>query len=272
MGLPFPGVRSVCLVLVKHRRLLMEMARRDISDRYSGEILGSIWAFIHPLATTAVYIFLFGVVFRTKVHITAGVPADQAIYMLSGLVPWLVTAEVFARGPGMITGQAALVKQVVFPLEVLPVKMVIATLPVLLIGLSGLIAYVFIAFGRGSFAYLLFPLAALLLYLFLLGIAFLLSALGVFLRDIKDLVQLYLLIGLYLAPIFYFMTWVPKVARPLIYINPLTVFVECFHQAGYYGGITDVRIWLIAAGLSIVSLLLGVTIFHRLKPQFGSFV
>lgn len=266
-------ILSTLRVVARYRRLTLELARRDISDRYAGQVLGSVWALVHPIATISVFLFLFGVVFATKAAaIGWQVPSDHAVYLVSGIVTWLVATDVLARGPGIVTGQAALVKQVVFPLEVLPVKTVLATTPIMCIGLIGLTLYTLVTFHTLSAAYLLLPFCLVLLYVFLFGVAFLLSALGVFLADLRDIVQLYLLIGLYLAPVFYFMSWVPEKLRPILYLNPMTLYVECFHDAAYFGGIRDGGLWLAAAGVSALVFMAGALIFNRLKPQFGSFL
>ena len=199
------------------------------------------------------------------------VPGDHTLYMLSGLVAWLVIADVLGRSSTIVSSQASLVKQVVFPVEILPVKMVLASLPTFLIGFAGLCIYGLLA-GRASPALLLYPLAALPLYLFLLGVAFALSAVGVFLRDIREIVQMYTLVGIYVAPIFYFMDWVPERLRFLVYLNPITIFVETFHDSAYYGGIRNWLIWLGALGLGCLATWLGAMVFARLKPHFGSYL
>lgn len=257
--------------IVRHRRLLLEMARRDVSDRYAGQVLGAVWAVVHPVLTISVFIFMFAVVFRMKAGGSLDIPGDHTLYMVSGLIPWLVTADVLSRSSTIVSSQASLVKQVVFPVEILPVKMVLASLPTFLIGLSGLVIYG-LAVGRASPALLLYPLAALPFYLFLLGVAFALSAVGVFVRDIREVVQMYALIGMYVAPIFYFMDWVPTRFRPLVYLNPITVFVESFHDAAYYGGIRSWLVWLVALGLGCAATWLGAMVFARLKPHFGSYL
>jgi lipopolysaccharide transport system permease protein len=230
-----------------------------------------VWAIIHPVVTIAVFIFMFGVVFRTKVDTGLDIPGDHTLYMMSGLVPWLVTADVLGRSSAIVSSQASLVKQVVFPVEVLPVKMVLATLPTFLIGFAGLLMYG-LAVGRTSPALLLYPLAALPLYLFLIGVGFAFSAVGVFLRDIREVVQVYTLIGIYVSPVFYFMDWVPERLRFLIYLNPVTIFVESFHDSAYFGGIRSWLVWLLASGLGIAATCLGATVFARLKPYFGSYL
>jgi lipopolysaccharide transport system permease protein len=257
--------------LVKHGRLLLEMARRDVSDRYAGQILGTWWAILHPVTTLAVFMFIFGVVFRIKADPGLDIPGDHTLYIISGLVPWLVAADVLSRSSAIVANQAPLVKQVVFPVEILPVKMVLASVPTFLIGFTGLTLYA-LAVGRTSPGLLLYPLAAIPFYLFLLGVAFLLAALGVFLRDMKDVVQIFTLIGLYVAPIFYFMDWVPERLRPFIYLNPVTAFVENFHDAAYYGGVQSRLMWFIAAVLGCVATWFGAMVFARLKPHFGSYL
>lgn len=251
----------------------MEMAKRDLSDRYAGQILGAIWSIIHPIAVISVFLFIFGVVFRAKAaNIGVDFPADQAVYMLAGLIPWIVASEVISRSSSVVSGQAELVKQVVFPIEVLPIKMVIASLPTVLIGFIGLILYVTIRFQTLPMSYLLLPLAVGILYVFLCGVAFLLSAIAIFFRDMKDIVQLYTLIGLYLAPIFYFMDWVPVKVRFVLYLNPMTYFILMFHDVAYHGTIQSPLVWGVATVIALTSLLGGAWIFSRLKPQFGSYL
>jgi lipopolysaccharide transport system permease protein len=257
--------------LVKNRRLLLEMARRDVSDRYAGQMLGAVWAVIHPVTTVAVFIFMFAVIFRVKVDGTLAIPGDHTLYMVSGLVPWLVIADVLGRSSSLVSSQASLVKQVVFPVEILPAKMVLASLPTFVIGFAGLLIYA-LAVGRASPALLLYPLAAIPLYLFLFGVAFVLSAIGVFLRDIREVVQMYTLVGVYIAPIFYFMDWVPERIRPILYLNPVTIFIETFHDAAYYGELRSWPLWAASLLIGIVATWFGAMVFARLKPHFGSYL
>jgi len=257
--------------IVKNRRLLFELARRDVFDRYAGQMLGAVWAVVHPVMTIAIFIFLFAIIFRMKVDTGLDVPGDHTLYMLSGLIPWLVSVDVLGRSSTIVSSHASLVKQVVFPVEILPVKIVLATLPTFLIGFTGLVIYG-LAVDRASPALLLYPLAALPLYLFLLGAAFALSAVGVYLRDTREIVQLYTLVGLYMAPIFYFIDWVPERLRILVYLNPITVFIESFHDVAYYGGIRSWLIWLIALCLGGSATWFGAMVFARLKPHFGSYL
>jgi homopolymeric O-antigen transport system permease protein len=266
------GPRLLFRSVLRHHRLVGEMTKRDLSDRYSGQVLGSIWAVVHPVVVISTFMYIFGVLFRFAEQAKPGIHADHAVYLVSGLIAWLVASDVFGRSPALVTSQSALVKQVVFPIEVLPIKMVLATMPTLLIGITGVIAYAVLRFGYISVSYLLFPAAAIFLYAFLIGVALLLSAVGVFFRDLKDVVQLYTFIGLYLAPVFYPIGAVPAPIKVLLLLNPVTYFVVCFHDAAYFGGIRSPAMWIGAAVLAIITPLCGAAVFSRLKPYFGSFV
>lgn len=256
--------------IYKHRWLAAELAKRDVADRYAGQMLGTIWAVVHPLTTILVFIFVFAVVFRTKLPSSMEFPSDYTIYMLSGLIPWMVAIEVIVRAPTAIVGQSNLVKQVIFPVEVLPVKIVGASLPLFLIGIAATIGYSIYAFGFEPIQLLLL-VAGVMLYTFLLGVAFLLAAVSVFVRDIASVVQVYAIAGLYLAPVFYFIDWVPAALRPVLYLNPMTLFIECFHDIAFRGTVTP-ALWLATAAMSVAMLCLGAAVFNWLKPQFGTFL
>jgi lipopolysaccharide transport system permease protein len=114
--------------------------------------------------------------------------------------------------------------------------------------------------------------AIALLYVFLIGVALGLAALGVYLRDLKDVIQLYTLVGLYLAPIFYTAEAIPGELRLLIYLNPITPFVMCFHEAAYYQMAGGPGPWLVSGAFAAGTLFIGAWLFDRLKPYFGTFL
>src|SRR5262245_23508511 len=105
------------------------MTRRELTERFAGHVVGALWTIGLPIITFLVYLFLFGVIFQQKVESRGlSLPLDFSVYLLAGLVPWLMLADVMAKSTGAIIGNASLVKQVVFPIEVLPVKIVLAAL------------------------------------------------------------------------------------------------------------------------------------------------
>src|SRR5262245_48719398 len=113
---------SIVRSLVRHRRLAWELAKRELVDRYVGQVGGAIWSIVQPALMIAIFILLFAGVFTTRVAASSGSPKQQIVYLLSGLIPWMTIQDALARSSTIITSNAALVKQVSFPLTVLPVK------------------------------------------------------------------------------------------------------------------------------------------------------
>jgi lipopolysaccharide transport system permease protein len=261
---------EVVQALSHHRDLTFEMARRELSDRYAGQAFGMLWALIHPVFMMGLYVFVFAVVFKQKIGGTADLPLDYPAYLLSGLVSWLSFQEALNKSCIAITSNAALVKQVVFPLEILPVKTVLASLFPMTVSLLALTLYVFISNGFLHWTYLLLPLLVFMQVMMMIGLAYLLAPIGAYFRDIKDIVQLFALLGVYLIPVFYLPAWVPELFKPILYINPFTYFIWCYQDLLYFGRFEHPWAWLAASVLSVTTFVLGYRTFRKLKPTLGN--
>ncbi|MFM7134553.1 MAG: ABC transporter permease, partial [Planctomycetota bacterium] len=145
-------VRSI---LGRNRELTFELARREVLERYAGSALGGAWALLAPLLTMALYVFLFGFVFPARFG-SQGSPWPAAALILAALVPWLALVEVATRAPAVFTSQRSLVRQVVFPIEVLPARLVAATLVPWAVGIAVSLA-VAVAAGGVKATMLLLP-------------------------------------------------------------------------------------------------------------------
>lgn len=265
------GVEAASL-LVRHRALTLAMARREVSERYAGQMLGALWAIGHPLLLAGVYIFMFVFVFRTRVGDSdaAATTGDYAAYLLSGLIPWLMIVECLNKTTSSIVGQANLVKQVVFPIEVLPVKGVLASMFTQSIFVIVLALYMLLHGGSIPWTFSLAPILMATLGLGMIGIGYVLSSLGVFVRDTRELVQVFSTIGIYLAPVCYFDTMVPERVRWLLQLNPFSHAVWCFHDAMYAGRFDHPVSWIIFPSLSVAAFLVGYRFFRFAKPFFGN--
>jgi lipopolysaccharide transport system permease protein len=264
------AIAALFRVLVRRRELTWEMAKREITDRYRGQILGTVWTVLHPLILILVYIFLFVLVFRIRIGGTRELPLDYTTYILAGLIPWLTIQDVLAKSAQAITGGKNLVKQIVFPVEVLPAKTVIASMTTFLISLVILLVYVVATQPRLFWTYALVVPLAVLLFLILIGLAFFLATIGVFFRDIKDFVQVFNFVGFFLIPMFYLPAQVPGPLRPLLYINPFSYIIWCFQDALYFGDFRHPWAWAAVAAMALVFPAAGYRFFNRLKIMFGN--
>jgi lipopolysaccharide transport system permease protein len=103
----------------------------------------------------------------------------------------------------------------------------------------------------------------------MIGVAYILAPIGVYFRDIKDFVQLFSILGIYLMPIFYLPNWVPSLFKPLIYLNPFSYLIWCYQDALYYGRIEHPWAWIVVVLLSVGTFIFGYRIFRKLKPALG---
>ena len=131
----------------RYRSLIWELTKREIAERYVGQALGAAWAVGHPLITIGVYIFVFAYVFRMRMGGSSEGSLDYTTYLLSGLIPWLTFADILNRSCSSVTSNASLVKQILFPVEILPIKTVTAALVNQLVATVGLLVYILAVHG-----------------------------------------------------------------------------------------------------------------------------
>jgi lipopolysaccharide transport system permease protein len=260
---------SFITVLRNHNALIVDLARREVGERYAGQILGKIWPVVHPLMLMAVYVFIFSVVFKTKIASEYQMPLDYTAYILSGLVPWLAFQEVMAKSSSLIVANSNLVKQVVFPVEVLPLKGVLSSLLPFAVSMFVLITYVLLSFGGLPWTYVLLPILVFFQVLLMIGVAFLFSAAGAYFRDLKDFVQVFTIMNLYLMPVFYLPMWVPSLFKPILYVNPFSYMIWCYQDALYYGGIEHPWAWGVFGIGSTIVFFTGYYLFIKFKTVFG---
>lgn len=261
---------EIVSLLTRHRELTWEMAKRELTDRYSGQVFGFLWAIGHPLFMMGLYVFVFAFVFKTKVGGTVEMPLDYTAYLLSGLVAWMSFQEAMTKSCTAITSNAALVKQVVFPLEILPAKGVLASLFPQMVSLMLLIVYVLATHGSLPVTYALLPVLIVMQIMAMIGVAYILAPIGAYFRDIKDFVQLFALAGVYLMPIFYLPSWVPQLFKPLLYLNPFSYLIWCYQDALYFGRFEHPWAWAVTGALSVMVFVLGYRVFRKLKPLIGN--
>lgn len=262
--------KKVVRLLIRHWQLTLEMTKRDIGERYAGQVFGIFWAVGHPIILMAVYLFIFAIIFKVAVGGTTEMPLDYSTYLLSGLIPWLTFQEAMARSSVVITGNSNLVKQVVFPIEVLPVKAVFASLPSQMVSSVILVGYVAFRFSSVPWTYALIPLVLVLQGMTMIGTAFILAALGVYFRDLKDFIQVFLLVGMYLLPVFYLPDMVPALFRPVLYLNPFSYMIWCFQDVFFFGRIEHPFAWPIFILGGIIIFYCGEHVFSKLKITFGN--
>jgi len=251
-------------------RLIYELARREIMDRYAGQVFGALWAIGHPLMLILIYVFIFGYVFTMRLEKSLELPLSYTSYLLSGMIPWLVFSEVLGKASTLILNNANVVKQVVFPIEVFPIKMVLASLVTFLIFLVLLSVYTVAANGYIPWTYVFLPFLVVLQTVAMIGVSYLFSALGVYFRDLKDFVQIFTTVAFFVMPVLYLPEAVPAALRPLLYVNPFSYMVWSYQDALYFGAFRHPWAWFVFTAGSLITFILGYRTFRKLSPMFGN--
>lgn len=258
-------------LFTKYRELTVSMTWEEIRERHSGQILGFFWTFFYPVIFLGVYVFIFAFVFKAKTGIEDD-SRERVLFLLSGLIPWMTVTDLLGRASNSISMNANLVKQVVFPIEVLPVKSVLAALfnQCIFIGVY-FCFWGFLGADIGLGIWLLLPGAILFQAIALFGIAFLLSSIAVFLRDVREMVRVFTFMGMFTTPVLLRVDQVPKVWAALFYMNPFSYMIWAFQDA-MTGRISEGLgwVWILYGALSFLALLIGAKVFERLRTLFGN--
>ncbi|MGO4573052.1 ABC transporter permease [Microvirga sp. 2TAF3] len=253
-----------------YRALCRELVRRDLIGQYAGQLLGSFWVVGHPLFLLLVYIFVFVVVMKVKLAMSVQMPRDYTNYILAGLVPWLSIQQLLTRSTTVLIAQANLVKQVVFPMELLPFGAVFVTMVPLFVGMVALIIYQFLGGLGVPITVLLAPLFVGGLFLFLSGLSFILSSITPFFRDLKDFIVAFTVAGVFLVPAVYLPDWVPETFAPIIYINPFSYPIWVFQDIFYYGRFEHPWAWVLFFSFAVIVFAVGCRMFRKIRPYIAN--
>ena len=213
--------------LWRSRYLLWQLTKREITARYRGSILGAAWSVINPLMMLLVYTFVFSVVFNARWGISPNESrTDFALILFSGLTVHNFFAESVNRAPTLIPTNINFVKKIVFPLEVLPICSSAAAFFNCLIGIGILLLSMLMLSGSIPWTALAIPLVLIPFFIACVGVSYILSILGVYVRDIVHITGFVTTIALFVSPVFYPVSAVPPTFRIFIALNPLTYVFE----------------------------------------------
>jgi lipopolysaccharide transport system permease protein len=259
--------------LWQYRVLIKHMVLREVASRYKGSLLGLMWAVINPILMLAVYTFFFSVVFQSRWsgagHLSSGSKFEFAIVLYAGLLVFNLFSECIARAPSLILSNANYVKKVVFPLEVLPWVALGSALFHLLIGFGVILVFIVLAGMPLHVSALLFPLVLLPLVPMIMGLSWLLSSVGVFFRDIGQIIGMVLTALMFLSPIFYPTSALPESLQSLLYWNPLTFVIEQSRNVLIWGTLPDFGGLLLYSAVSLGVAWLGLLAFKAMRSGFA---
>jgi len=255
--------------IVQNHRLIRSMARRDILARYRGSFGDVFWTVLNPLLLMATYFFVFGVVLRRPDQSRSAF----ALYFLAGMLPWLAFSEPVGRAAFVILEYRNFVKKLVFPLDTLPVNQVVSGLVTELFGAGIFIAALLIIRHAVPAAVLWLPVLLIPQLLFTLGICWFLAALGVYMRDLGQIMALVLTIWFFITPICYpESTNLSPAIAALMRQNPLYILVREYREVFLDGHAPEIYPLMKLWAIGLVLFFLGHGWFHRLRKSFADVI
>ncbi len=253
--------------LTDNRRLLAQLVDRDIRARYSGSMLGMAWPVLLPLVMLGMYTFVFGVVFRSRWPGAGDGVGDYSLTLFAGLIVHGFLADVISRSPTLILANVSFVKRVVFPLESLAWVTVLSSLFHAFVSLLVLGAGVLLVKGQLPLQFLAAPAVLIAMVPVALGVCWILSAGGVFFRDLAQFVALVNAGLLFLSPIFYPISALPVSLRGVAHLSPLAIPVEHL-RALVIGGTADWGLLLLYLLGGYLLAAAGLWLFNRTRHGF----
>ncbi len=248
--------------------LIRNFVVRDLRARYIGSFMGFFWSVIHPLVLLSSYAFVFMVIFGI------GAPPDSGtnnfpLFLFCGILPWLLFQDTLQRSSTVIIDNANLISKTVFPAEILPLTVLLAGFVNHLIGFAILLIFLLAVLGKISVFILLIPAYLFVLMLFTLGLAWFVSSLNVFIRDVSQVLTVILTFWFWFTPIFY--SRVPaKYARYSFILtwNPVANAVAGYRDCLLRMRMPDMTLLGIHALAAAAVFVAGGMFFRYIKREF----
>lgn len=268
-GNPFAVFLEQFRSMYQHRQLILVMLMRELKGTHQGMVLGRAWIVIRPLFRLAVYILIAGIL--TGGRVAGGLSGlDYALYVLSGMIPWTILVLAMEDAPSQIVSRQEVLKQIIYPLETIPLSSIGVSAAGALLMLAGYVVIAAIA-GVLPWSALLLPVPLLVLVIGLIGCSWILSVAGVVLKDIKEVIGLSMGVLVYLSPVFLTEAGTNEQLWQIIQMNPLSHVVICFRDV-LTGDAVHPWSWVIFLGSALMSAFAGALVINRAKLAIREYI
>lgn len=270
MSRPGSGLASFLTIPFRHGNLILQLSKREIIGRYQGSMLGLAWSFFYPLLMLLVYTVFFTEALGMHTVTSGNSKTSFANSLFVGLIIHGFFAECAARSPKLVTGNPSYVKKIVFPLEVLPWVSVISALFHGLVSLLVLLLFLLFSNGALPYTFLLVLLIFVPLTILSLAVGWFLSGLGVYLRDVGQVVGVLTTAMMFTAPVFFPVSRLE--GSPFAYVvnaNPLTFLINQAREVALWGRLPDFPGLLLYSAIAAACAWLAYAWFQKIRGGFS---
>lgn len=248
--------------LISNARLLVAITRVELSKKYAGSVLGASWLVLQPALLLSVYIFVYQYVFKVRFPGFSGF--DYLVYVLTGLVPYMGSIEAITSGAVSIKQNIHLVKNVMLPIELVPVRAVLVAAATQAVGLVVVLLLAAVNGDANPF-WLLLPIIWALQLITLFGIVWMLSSIAVAIPDISHFISLFLFLLMWVSPIGFTPEMVPPALGAVLYLNPVYYLLEMYRDSILVGRLPPASHVAAFVGIAVTTFAIGATFFRAFR-------
>jgi len=253
---------------ILYRNIIITTTLNDIKTKYAGSILGYFWLLFFPVLFLSMYAFVYIMIFKVRLNMLS--PYEYVLVIFSGLIPFLSFSESLGRGVQAVTANANLIKNTLFPIELIPIQITLSSQVLQLVGFLG-ITVILLLLNKLDITIFLLPIVWILQIIFTIGILWILSALNVFFRDISNIIPIIVLMLMMISPIAYTEDMIPENLRVILHLNPLYYLIILYQKILIFGQF-DTKLFFSFLLIAIFHYFIGYYIFTRLKDVFSDYV
>lgn len=251
--------------------LILELAKRDFIERYSGSALGFVWSFIYPLINILIYMVIFGSLMGARLSGNTSI-WGYGVYLVAGLVPWTAFANTVTRASTVFLDKKNIIAKIHVDLPTLPLFIVISETITFVVTLVIFLAILLITGVSLSWYLALIPALYLIQQVFAYALGFFLAMFVVFLRDLKEIVTIAFLIWFWFTPIVYVFDILPAFVQRVLIWNPMTAVVSGYHDIFVYQTMPSFFYLSLVLLASVVLIVLDYAIFKKLEKDIRDFI
>lgn len=260
-------MKNIIYSIKKYKFLLYELVSRDFKVKYKRSVLGVLWSLLYPVLTMTVMALVFSNMFRVSMP-----DVNYLVYLMSGLIIFNYYSEASNLAMSSVVGNFSLINKVYIPKYIFPLSKCIFVGINFLLTLIPLYAIILLTGTGVNIHHLLLPYAFLCLFMFTVGMGFILATISVFLRDMFYIYGVMITLWMYMTPIMYDFAMIPAKLQFIFKLNPLYWFIYFTRDVILYNQVPGLNVWLYCGLFAIGFLLIGIFVFKKYQDKFIYYV